>query len=55
MKGSELYKDRWEETVSPLEVGGGKYCDEPSGAPEDLKKSNDKLASYIKKNRESNS
>ena len=53
--GSELPTEKWEKTLGSIQVGGGKYCDEPSGAPEELKRSADKIASYVKSNRFNNS
>jgi len=51
MKDGQLPMDKWEKTMDPTNVGGTKYCDEPSGAPGELTKSVDKLASYIKNNK----
>lgn len=55
MKGSNLPTDKWEKDISQINVGGSKYCNEPSGAPEELKNSANKLASYIKSNKFNNS
>lgn len=37
----------WEKKYEPLKVADGKYASE-MGNPEDLKRSNDALASYVK-------
>ena len=50
MKEAKLPKDHWEDNYSNIEVAGGKYASE-FGAEEELRKSENKLANYVKKNR----
>ncbi len=43
-------RDHWEKKVDDTSVADGKYATE-MGNPEDLKRSVDSLASYVKKNK----
>ena len=52
MKGNsgQLPSDKWEKSMDQLSCGGGMYASE-MGAPEELKKSVDGLAGYVKSHR----
>ncbi len=49
----QLPKDRWEKDMGSLECGGGSYTSNEMNAAEELKKSVDGLASYVKNSRPS--
>lgn len=48
---SPMGNSHWEEKPGQLEVSNLKYTNSEMGNPEALKKSNDALASYAKKNK----
>ena len=50
MRSPTMPKEHSEKSMGNLGTGGSKYASE-FGNPEDLKSSNDKLGSYIKKNK----
>ena len=50
MKSPTMPKDHWTKDMSDVMSGGSRYASE-MGAPEELKKSVDELAGYVKKHR----